>query len=34
MAIYPANKVIVAAPLASLAKEKDTNWASNLFSIQ
>ena len=34
LAIHPANKVIVAAPLASLAKEKDTNWASNPFSIQ
>ena len=34
LAIHPANKAIVAAPLASPAKEKDTNWASNPFSIQ
>ena len=33
-AIHPANKAIVAASPASPAKEKDTNWASNPFSIQ
>ena len=30
---HPANKAIVAAPPASTAKEKQTVWASNPFSI-
>ena len=33
-AVHFANKVVVVAPPASPAKEKDTNLASNPFSIQ
>jgi len=33
-AIYPANNAMVAAPPASPAKENETIWASNPFSIQ